>query len=231
MIYLNITDEIRNYEVTAALPFELMKRSEEYRVLAILKYCFPQQFAKLHKAESPDLQDEENSLGIEVTSAISPEDQQISGESLKYAHAKTDAEREKSLQIIRKNGGDRNEFSTSYPVGTAKKDKANVQNAYAKKLKKLKAYRKRCSRIGLVIIIDIPLFFFEDPEWGKWLIKDNEDEFDFVILLHWSGLDMYDVEAKEYNHIKIERNDMDALNRLGRMAAEGIIKDDDPVWQ
>ena len=42
---------------------------------------------------------------------------------------------------------------------------------------------------------------------------------------------MYDVEAKEYNHIRIERNDMDALNRLGRMAAEGIIKDDDPVWQ
>ena len=29
----------------------------------------------------------------------------------------------------------------------------------------------------------------------------------------------------------IDREDMDALKRLGRMAAEGIIKDDDPVWK
>ena len=33
------------------------------------------------------------------------------------------------------------------------------------------------------------------------------------------------------SYAKIDREDMDALKRLGRMAAEGIIKDDDPVWK
>ena len=32
-------------------------------------------------------------------------------------------------------------------------------------------------------------------------------------------------------YAKIDREDTDALKRLGRMAAEGIIKDDDPVWK
>ena len=29
---------------------------------------------------------------------------------------------------------------------------------------------------------------------------------------------------------RIGRDDMEALKKIGRMAAEGIIKDDDPVW-
>lgn len=231
MAYLNLTDEIRNYKVTTALPSELAKLYEEYHALAVLKYCSPQQFSKLHKAESPDLQDEENSLGVEVTVAISPQDQQISGESLKYSNAKTDAERERSLQIIRKNGGDRNKLCTSYPVGTASKDKKNVKNAYARKLKKLNAYRQKCSRVGLVIKMDIPLFLFNDPKWGEWLPRESEDEYDFVVLLHWSGLDIYENETKEYSRFRIGSDDMDALGRLGRMAAEGRIKDDDPVWR
>ena len=231
-MYLDLTDEIRNYEVKNALSSELIKLSEEYYTLAVLKYCLPQQFAKLHKSESPDLQDEDTSLGVEVTVAISPRDQQISGESLKYSHAKTDAEREKALRKIRQKGGNREGFITSYPVGTADSDKKNVQNVYAKKLKKLKAYREKCSRIGIAIRMDIPLFFFEGfLDWGEWLPRTGEDDFDFVALLHWSGMDMYETKTKKYAHFRIERADMDALKRLGRMAAEGRIKDNDPVWQ
>ena len=60
---MKLTDEIRNYPVTKALPFELMKTSEEYYVLGVLKYCDPNQFGNLHKSEAPDLQDEEGFLG------------------------------------------------------------------------------------------------------------------------------------------------------------------------
>lgn len=59
----------------------------------------------------------------------------------------------------------------------------------------------------------------------------NKDGFDFVALLHWSGVDMYDVKTGQYKSHRINCEDMDALKRVGRMAAEGIIKDDDPVWR
>ena len=49
-----------------------------------------------------------------------------------------------------------------------------------------------------------------------------------VILIR----NLFDKQRDNFNsYAKIDREDMDALKRLGRMAAEGIIKDDDPVWK
>lgn len=49
-----------------------------------------------------------------------------------------------------------------------------------------------------------------------------------VILIR----NLVDKQRDNFNsYAKIDREDMDALKRLGRMAAEGIIKDDDPVWK
>lgn len=228
---MNLRDEIRNFQVTTALSTKLIKTSREYKTLAILKYSFPDRFAKLHKAEAPDLQDDSGNLAVEVTWGGSPRDELISGESLKYSHAKTEAEKEKCLQKIRKNGGNRDAISTSYPVGTSESDKKNVIEVFRKKLKKVDNYRQSFQCIGLAIIIDIPLFFFDDPQWGKWLSEINDDRYDFVALIHWSGVDIYDFKTGEYSKCRICREDMDALTRLGRMAAEGIIKDDDPVWE
>lgn len=228
---MNLRDDIRNYKVTSPLPAELIKISREYRALAILKYSFSDYFSKLHKAEAPDLQDDNGNLAVEVTWGGSPRNERISGESLKYSHAKTEDEKEKSLQIIRKNGGDRNAISTSYPVGTSEDDKKNVIEVFRKKLKKVDNYRQSFRRVGLAIIIDIPMFFFDDPQWGRWLSDINNDSFAFVAIIHWSGVDIYDFKTGEYSNKRIKRDDMDALKRLGRMAAEGIIRDDDPVWE
>ena len=227
---VNLRDEIRNYKVTSALPTELMKTSREYDVLAILKYSFPERFSKLRKAEAPDLQDPYGELGVEVTWGGSPRDELISGESLKYSKAKTVAAKERSLQKIRENGGNRDEISTSYPVATSEDDKKNVIKVFQKKLKKVDIYRKSFKCVGLAIMIDIPLFFFYDPHWGKWLSSINNNGFDFVAIIHWSGVDIYDFKTDKYSKRLISREDMDALQRLGRMAAEGIINDDDPVW-
>ena len=228
---MNLRDDIRYYEVTSALPTELMKTAREYKALAILKYSFPERFSKLYKSEAPDLQESDGSLAVEVTWGGSQRDEQISGESLKYSHAMTKAEKERILQKIRKIGGNRDEISTSYPVGTSEGDKKNVIRAFKKKLKKVDKYRQSFQRMGLAILMDIPLFLFDDPQWGKWLSDINGDSFDFVALIHWSGVDLYDFKTGEYLNQRISREDMDALKRLGRMAAEGIIKDDDPVWE
>jgi len=228
---MNLRDDIRNYEFTSKLPKEVIKTSREYVALAILKYSFSEYFSKLHKAEAPDLQDDNGNLAVEVTWGGSPQNERISGESLKYSLAKTEDEKEKSLQIIRKNGGDRNAISTSYPVGTSEDDKKNVIEVFRKKLKKVDNYRQSFRRVGLAIIIDIPMFFFDDPQWGRWLSDINNDSFAFVAIIHWSGVDIYDFKTGKYSEQRINREDMDALKRLGRMAAEGIIRDDDPVWE
>ena len=227
---MHLTNEIRNYEVTTALPVEDIKTSREYYALATLKFAFPEQFSELFKGESPDLQDVNRKVGVEVTWGGSPRDEIINGESLKLTRARSDKEREKCLQKIRQNGGDRDGYSTSYPISTSDYDKIHIQNVLIKKLNKINSYRVHFKRIGLAILIEIPLFFFEDPKWGDWLSQINKDGFDFVAILHWSGVDMYDFKTGLYNSQKIDRGDMDALKKLGRMAAEGIIKDDDPVW-
>lgn len=227
---MKLRDDIRNYEVISALPTELIKTSREYYVLAVLKYSFPACFSKLKKAECPDLQALDGDVGIEVTWGGSPQNELITGESVKYSHARNAAEKEKILQKIRENGGNRDEIAISYPIGTAEGDKQNVIRVFKKKLKKVDRYRKHFQNIGLAIMIDIPLFFFGDRSWGKWLSDINNNAFDFVALVHWSGVDIYDFRFEQYSRSRISREDRDALQRLGRMAAEGIIKDDDPVW-
>ena len=113
---MNLRDDIRNYEVISALPTELIKTSREYKVLAFLKYSFPERFSRLQKSEAPDLQEPDGNLAVEVTWGGSPRDELISGESLKYDYARTEAEKEKCLQKIRKNGGDRDDISISFPM-------------------------------------------------------------------------------------------------------------------
>ncbi len=79
--------------------------------------------------------------------------------------------------------------------------------------------------------INIPMFLFCDPNWGEWLEQINKGQFDFVALIHWSGIDVYDFATRNYYMKRIDRENMNALKRLGRMAAEGIIRDDEFVWQ
>ena len=117
-----IRDEIRNFPVTKPLPSELIKKSEEYTTLAILKYALPERFSMLHKDESPDLQDTDGKLGVEVTSGESASNHIITGESIKYRHSNSEVEKEKILQKIKKNGGNIDGYVIDYPIGNAESD-------------------------------------------------------------------------------------------------------------
>ena len=64
------TEKIKNKKFTGPIEAKLQKYSQEYRALATLKYLFPNRFKKMVKEESPDLQDKENGIGIEVTAAV-----------------------------------------------------------------------------------------------------------------------------------------------------------------
>lgn len=64
------TNKIKNKRFTTPIESELQKHSQEYRVLATLRYLYPNRFENMITSESPDLQDKENSIGIEVTAAV-----------------------------------------------------------------------------------------------------------------------------------------------------------------
>lgn len=227
-----LTGRINEYCISEPLSSNLIKVSKEYFALALLRYCIPNQFDCLKKAESPDLQDDNGLIGIEVTDATSEQEQQISGESIKYSKAKFEEERQKSLSIIRRNGGDRNEWFISYPVSNEEREKKNVKRAYLRKLKKVECYRKVCTRLGLFIEIDTqPLFAAKDLDWEKCSLSSTGKGFDFVILSSWKGLELYDFEIKENRSITIKREDRDTLKFLARLTAEGIINENDPEWQ
>lgn len=51
------TDQIKNKKFTAPIKSELQKHSQEYRVLATLRYLFPNRFENMVTGEAPDLQD------------------------------------------------------------------------------------------------------------------------------------------------------------------------------
>lgn len=68
------TDLVKNKTFTSSINSHILKHSQEYRVLATLRYLFPQKFDKMILGEKPDIQDIENSIGIEVTAAVKNED-------------------------------------------------------------------------------------------------------------------------------------------------------------
>ena len=226
---MKLTDNIRNYSFATSLQSAQQKTYREYEALSLLKYSFPELFSKLRKGDAPDLQDSDGRIGVEVTWGSSPENELIASESNKYTRA-TEENKRGILERIREHGGDRKGSVTSFPLGTEDRDKAYILRAFEKKVEKADRYHEGFIKIGLVIIIDVPLSIYPDFDWGNWLEPYNNNKFDFVILSHWQGICMYDFRTGEYTNKKISKGDRCALKKLSRLTTEGIIRDDDPVW-
>jgi hypothetical protein len=52
----------------------------------------------------------------------------------------------------------------------------------------------------------------------------------FAVLVHWSGVDLYDFNTKKYIFKMISKQEMLTLKKIGRLTAEGIITVEDDVW-
>ncbi len=72
------TNLVKVKAYTDAIKPSLLKHSQEYRVLATLRYLYPIKFDKMVPGEAPDLQDYENGIGIEVTIAVNENDMRAS---------------------------------------------------------------------------------------------------------------------------------------------------------
>ena len=72
------SDLIKNKNYTIPIEPSILKHSQEYNVLASLRYLFPHKFESMVTGESPDLQDIVNGIGIEVTAAVRENDMKAS---------------------------------------------------------------------------------------------------------------------------------------------------------
>lgn len=72
------TDLVKKKVFSSSMNPSIQKHSQEYKVLAILRYLYPQKFSTMINGEAPDLQDNENGVGIEVVSAASENDMRAS---------------------------------------------------------------------------------------------------------------------------------------------------------
>lgn len=233
---MELTDAIRNKHFENVLDTHLCKTSNEYASLAALKFCYGEKYRNLKHAEAPDFQDKKNSVGIEVTDSITQKDAQNLSEFVKFAQAKNDKERNKCKYKIIKNGAKLNGDGSM--MTHLARDFENMRDeiivAFSQKLKKVASYREKgFKHIGILIYHEKPIFSDIEQQLSKWLEETQKGciyKFDFVYIFHLDGILFYDFATGELNSVSISHKDRQALSNLGRMAAEGEVKDDDPIW-
>ena len=98
------TERVKNQHYSQPIQASLLKHSQEYRVLATLRYLFPQKYNKMAAKESPDLQDFENSIGVEVTAAVREDDMRATRAFSQFCRASSNRERQKNKTQIESSG-------------------------------------------------------------------------------------------------------------------------------
>ena len=230
------TDRVKQKKFTSAITSSEQKYSQEYRVLAVLRYLYPEKFSTMVKRDSPDLQDDANGIGIEVVSAVKDSDMRATRAFSEVCQAENEID-EKSRKRIETSGysiipilGDRNFICTT---GTAEGEKTVFQKAIRKKLKNIDRYKVNFKQIGLAVVLpEIPTSYTE-AHFSAWLfevIYENEVSFDFVYILSYRFSILIDVKNKGFTKREISSEVSLALSKIARMTAEGDLSLTDQEW-
>lgn len=221
------TEIVKNKKFEAAIKPCLLKHSQEYRVLATLRYLYPTKFDKMVTGESPDLQDCENGIGIEVTAAVSENDMRASRafSELYQGETKDIEKRRKAIE---------SSDYTFVPLmdnkvviatsGTADGEKHFFQESIRRKTKKLEQYHANLEEIGLAIILpEIPTSYAETnfSEWLSDLLRESDNLFDFVFLISHRFCIHCDIQGTVMEKRSLTSDENRWLFTIGRMTAEG----------
>lgn len=230
------TDKIKNKKFTTPIKSETQKHSQEYRVLATLRYLYPNRFENVVTGESPDLQDKENSIGIEVTVAVDWRDMRASREFGNLQQK--DGNYEKHKKAISSSGystlpikEDIVAISTS---GTKDGEQFFFQESIRKKIKKLQRYKTEFKKIGLAVILpEIPTSNAETHfcEWIAEVFEESITVVDFVYVISHRFCIFYDVQEDIIEKRTIDGMKAILLATIARMTAEGELSLNDEEWQ
>lgn len=230
------TDLVKNKKFTSSIKPSVLKHSQEYRVLATLRYLYPQKFDVMITSEAPDLQDSASSTGIEVTAAVKEDDMKASRAFSELNQGKT-KDIEKRRYTIESSGysfvtlkDEKVAISTS---GTADGEKCFFQESIRRKTKKLQQYRIKFKRIGLAILLpEIPTSYAENhlSEWISEISDESSNLFDFVYVISHRFCLYYDTQAEFTEKRSLTQEESWRLATIGRMTAEGELSLSDSEW-
>lgn len=224
------TDLVIGKQYSTAIEPQLLKHSQEYRVLATLRYLYPSKFDNLIIGEAPDLQDCANSIGIEVTAAVQNNDMRASRalSELLRTDTKNVKKRKKSIEAsgytIVPLPGNKIAISTT---GTADEEKKCFQESIRRKTKKLKQYQTKFRQLGLAILLpEIPTSYAESKltNWLAELTSESGNSFDFVYVISHRFCMYCDFTGNIIEKYPLSDTESICLAKIGRMTAEGQLK-------
>ena len=231
------TDLVKGKKYCSAIKPNILKHSQEYRVLATLRYLYPSKFDTMITGEAPDLQDSASSTGIEVTAAVKEDDMKVSRAFSELNQGKP-KDIEKRKNIIKSSGYfsvplkyEKVAISTS---GTADGEKRFFQESIRRKTKKIQQYRSNFKRMGLAILFpEIPTSYAENhlSEWITELFDESANLFDFVYVISHRLCLYYDTQAKITEKRSLTQDESLLLATIGRMTTEGELTMTDTEWQ
>ena len=197
----------------------------EELAFSMLKYVLPDYAFNFILKDNPDLQDKEQSIGIEITEAISPRFAQINGEFTKLHFGKnTENEKIKCKRLIEKNGGSLESFGLSYPVVTEKAERNIFLNAIKRKVELLPKYKEKgFTKMGLFILFDgVPIPFNLNDSMNRFaeIQMDSKDKYDFLFFGYRCGVINYNFHDMSYNVYVIDGYDFDDMSKLARKQVE-----------
>lgn len=230
------TDLVKNKKFSSSVKPSILKHSQEYRVLATLRYLYPAKFDAMITGEAPDLQDSASSTGIEVTVAVKEDDMKVSRAfSELYQGNMKDTEKRKN--IIESSGYSfvpiKDEKVAIATSGTSDGEKYFFQESIRRKTKKLQQYRTNFKRIGLAILLpEIPTSDAEKhfSEWTSEVFKETDNLFDFVYVISHRFCIYYDAQENATEKRSLTQDESWLLATLGRMTAEGELSLTDSEW-
>lgn len=214
---------------------QIDKYSKEYYVLAVLKHYNVDEAAKLYHSDSPDLKSTNSMLGIEVTEAVSFKEKQMSSAFRKMRNPKSDKHAKKFYSEITQLGGKvfLDGKGLSLPAYTDQSIIRQMENAVLSKCDKLEEYRNSSKVVGLALCFDTESDWDCDQFYPALLnIRDTmADSFDIYYLLFWHRILIISFIDNSKQIIAMNSEETIPCKILARKTAEGIISEQDTVWQ
>lgn len=215
---------------------QIIKYSQEYCVLAALRYFFPDEFANVNHSDHPDLKCDD--YGIEVVSVVDGHERSV--EKLFDEYKKAWLAGQDTNQMAKKMD---NKYSIDtsferprlkYPISTADKERILVQRAIEKKIKFIAEYKAEYSHV------DLAVFFTEIPtseclerllEWTQSSLAVVEERYGRIFFISSRNLTVIETDNwVTRSSIDILPETWKALRKIGKLTAEGVIKLTDAEW-
>lgn len=227
------TPRIMNKEVSDYIKNEQkLKLSQEYFVLAFLKYKFHDKYKDVIHLDKPDLQGEK--VFVEVTSLDTGKDMMANKEFAKYCKDH-DERRIKTIEGTGNELGDviGTDFKSMNSGGgyNFESDRLLLEKCVCEKITKAKGYdiSNRSPELALVKK-DRPLLeWLEKISFSLEQIVNNQEMYKIVYILFPNGC-IYVEKGKTPQMIDLTQDEYLRLRTIGRMTAEEEINTDDEEW-